>query len=383
MRIRTPGHRWVAALLATFALGAWADVAVRADDVDSPRAVYTLSNEAGGNQLIVLRRAHDGTLSLAGQVATGGSGTGAGLGSQGAIILAGNRRALYAVNAGSNNISVIKLRKGGPRVTQIIDSAGIQPISLTARKDTLYVLNNGSAAGSADQVTGFRIDDDSQELSLLPGSTRGLSATAVGPAQVGFDSMGSVLVVTEKTTNNIDTFLIDSNGYASGMLAQSSSGIEPFGFAFNRWGFLIVSEAFGGAAGASTVSSYRVDPGTGILSVLSPSVPTEQTAACWISVTKNGRYAYASNTGSGTVTGFRVHDDGTLARLVDSGVSGVTGGAAIDSAIVGNRFLYVLSGGHAGGESQVTAFEIADDGSLDLIGSIGGLPASTVGLAAE
>ena len=91
--------------------------------------------------------------------------------------------------------------------------------------------------------------------------------------------------------------------------------MTPYGFSINRQGYLIVSEAAGGGAGASTVSSYGVNSHTGLISVISPSVATMQTAACWISVTDDGRYAYSSNTGSGTVTGFRVDRNGTLTRL--------------------------------------------------------------------
>ena len=110
-------------------------------------------------------------------------------------------------------------------------------------------------------------------------------------------------------------------------------------------------------------------------------MPTLQTAACWISVTRNGRYAYSSNTGSGNVTGYAIDRSGALTLLNASGVSGVTGGAAVDSAIVGNKFLYVLA--HDAAESRIHGFEIEDDGSLEPLGSVGGLPTSAVGLAAE
>jgi 6-phosphogluconolactonase (cycloisomerase 2 family) len=353
----------------------------RADEDGAPGAVYTLGNDAGGNQLIVFKRNDDGGLSLAGTVATGGLGLGSGLGSQGSLITGKAKRVLYAVNAGSHNITTFKIGKKGPEAIQLIDSAGLQPISLTAREDTLYVLNNGSAAGDVDQITGFRIDDDSHKLTLLQNSTMGLSAGSVGPAEVGFKGDGKVLVVTEKSTSNIDTFRVDKHGYAGGLLVSPASGTTPYGFAFNSRGYLIDSEAFGGAAGASAVSSYRVDSDSGIIQVVSPSVSTGQTAACWIAVTRNGRYTYASNTGSGTITGYRVDDGGNLTLLDANGVTGTTGGAPADSAVVGNRFLYVLS--HDQGEGVVTAFEIKHDGSLDLLGSVGGLPASTVGLAAE
>jgi 6-phosphogluconolactonase (cycloisomerase 2 family) len=287
---------------------------------------------------------------------------------------------LYAVNAGSNQITVFKSGKKGPNAVLLIDSAGLNPISVTANANTLYVLNAGASAGDVDQITGFRVEGDAH-LRPLPNSTRGLSATSVGPAQVGFNPDGKILAVTEKNTNKIDTFVVDRHGYARGMLVQPSSGVEPFGFAFNKDGYLIPSEAFGGAAGASAVSSYAVDTRTGTVHVVSASVPTLQTAACWISVTRNGRYVYSSNTGSGNVTGYAVDRSGALTLLNAGGVSGVTGGAAIDSAIVGNKFLYVLATDAT--ESRIFGFKIESDGSLDPLGSVGGLPTSTVGLAAE
>jgi 6-phosphogluconolactonase (cycloisomerase 2 family) len=361
-------------------IGGWTAQDIRADN-DSPGAVCTLSNAASGNALVVFQRDKNGGLSLAGTVDTGGLGTGSGLGSQGALALRGNQKnVLYAVNAGSNQISVFKSGKKGPKAVQLIDSAGLNPISVTTRENTLYVLNAGSSAGDVDQITGFRIDDDAH-LRLLPNSTQGLSAGSVGPAQVGFNPDGKILVVTEKNTNKIDTFVVDRHGYAGGMLVQPSSGVEPFGFAFNKDGYLMPSEAFGGAPNASAVSSYAVDTRTGTLQLVSASVSTLQTAACWISVTRNGRYVYSSNTGSGNVTGYSIDRIGALTLLDAGGVSGVTGGAAVDSAIVENRFLYVLT--HDATESRIYGFEIAHDGSLEPLGSVGGLPTSTVGLVAE
>jgi 6-phosphogluconolactonase len=223
-------------LLTVICFGGWAEDPVRADDDDSPGAVYTLSNEAGGNQLVVFARDGGGGLSLAGSIATGGLGLGSGLGSQGSLIFGSSKRVLYAVNAGGHNLTVLSAHWGLPEVMQVIDSAGKNPISLTAREDPLYVLNNNFAAGDVDQVSGFQIDPFSQQLAFLPGSTRGLSAGIVGPAQVGFDRDGKVLVVTEKTTSKIDTFRVNWLGYAGGMVVQPSSGMEPFGFSFNRGG---------------------------------------------------------------------------------------------------------------------------------------------------
>ena len=198
---------------------------------------------------------------------------------------------------------------------------------------------------------------------------------------MSFGDDGRVLVVTEKNTNMIDTFLVGRDGYAGAAQPQASSGMTPFGFSFSKSGLLIVSEAFGGTAGGSDVSSYRVDKATGVIQVISPSVPTLQTAACWIAVTRDGKYAYSANTGSGTITGFRVDHHGALTRLNDNGVTGVTGGGPADSATVADKYLYVLS--QAQGAGKVSAFAIGDDGSLELIDEVDGLAGSTVGLAAE
>src|SRR5438876_4570159 len=87
--------------------------AQRADGaLDGQRAVYTLTNQAAGNAVAVFDRAADGTLTAAGTIATGGTGTGAGLGSQGPSPLAEDGRGLFPVTAASTASSVFVL---GPR----------------------------------------------------------------------------------------------------------------------------------------------------------------------------------------------------------------------------------------------------------------------------
>ena len=174
MNMRTRFHGIHLTLAMVVLIGGWTAQEIRADDDDSPGAVYTLGNAAAGNALVVFQRDKNGGLSLAGTVDTGGLGTGSGLGSQGSLALRGDKKnVLYAVNAGSNQITVFKSGKKGPKAVQLIDSAGLNPISVTARENTLYVLNAGSSAGDVDQITGFRIDDDAH-LRLLPNSTQGL-----------------------------------------------------------------------------------------------------------------------------------------------------------------------------------------------------------------
>ncbi|MGH9223945.1 MAG: hypothetical protein ACRD2W_09235 [Acidimicrobiales bacterium] len=136
-------------------------------------------------------------------------------------------------------------------------------------------------------------------LSGLPAGPVTSVAHATG-AVGSFTPDGRRLVVTERATNQIDLYAVGADGLASGPAVFPSPGVTPFGFDFDRRGNVIVSEALGGGADASAVSSLALQ-WTGGVSVISASVPTTETAACWIATT-NGCYAYAGNAG-GSISG--------------------------------------------------------------------------------
>src|SRR5437773_12480857 len=121
--------------------------------VEGWRAVYTLTNQVAGNAVAVFNRAADGTLSAAGTIATGGTGTGGGLGSQGAVALSDDGRRLFAVNAGSNDVSVFSVGPAGLSLASRTASGGTLPISLTVHGNVLYVLN----AGGDGNLSGFTV----------------------------------------------------------------------------------------------------------------------------------------------------------------------------------------------------------------------------------
>ncbi len=339
--------------------------------------VYTMTNAIAGNAVLVYDRAEDGTLTLAGSFGTGGTGSGGGLGNQGGLIVSKNGRWLLTVNAGSSSITSFRIHGDGSLwQTSTIASGGTQPISVTLSGDLVYALN----AGGSGNIVGFRLGHDGT-LSTIPGSARPLSAASgTGPAQIEFDPQGRVLVVTEKGTNRITTYVVGRGGLASPPNVNVSKGATPFGFAFSHKGVLIVSEAFGGAADASAASSYTVDASGG-LHLISGSVPTTETAACWFVVTNNGRFAYTSNTGSGTISGYKVRR-GSLKLLDADGRTAVTGPdtAPIDLALSRNSsYLYSLNSGN----QTISAFAVGADGSLHPLGTTGNLPASANGLAAR
>jgi 6-phosphogluconolactonase (cycloisomerase 2 family) len=336
-------------------------------------AVYTASNAADGNQILMFDRHADGTLTPFRAFATGGTGTGDGLGNQGAVVLTEDGEHLIAVNAASNSLSIFNVEEHGLSLTDVVSSGGIQPISLTVHADTVYVLNAGS-----DAITGFRISERGR-LVALPNSTRTLSGTGVGPAEVAFRPDGRMLIVSEKNTNMIDVFHVSRDGAAGAVMPHASNGTEPFGFAFGKRGELFVSEAFGGAPDASAVSVYRTMR-DGALALVDGSERTNQTAACWVLVTRGGRFAYATNTGSGSISGFAIGHNGVLTLLNPDGRTGDTGPGSgpIDlGSSDDGRFLYSLNSS----THMIGAFRIEADGQLAALPFAGGLPVGANGLA--
>ncbi len=335
--------------------------------------VYTLGNAAGGNAVLAWRRGADGSLTGPVSTPTGGLGTGGGLGDQGALIASDEDGLLFAVDAGSHDIAVLRATPQGVRALGTTPSGGQVPISLTRHDDLLFVLN----AGGEGNVTGFRILGRSGKLRPIPGSTRGLGGTATGPAQVGFTPDGRHLVVTEKAANAIVVYDVGRDGGVSAPHVQPSAGPTPFGFAFARWGTLVVSEAAGGAANASSASSYRVG-WRGSLSLVSGPVPTHQTAACWVAVPRGGEFAYTTNAGTNNLSGYRVGHDGSLALLDADGDTAPADGTPIDAAFdPAGRFLYVLNGS----AHSLNAYRRSADGRLAPMPGVSGLPMAAVGLA--
>lgn len=359
------------AALAALAVGATTQVGLAAASPPGDPSVYTQSNDASANAILAFDREGDGSLTPAGAFATGGLGTGAGLGSQGAVAI--DDDTLLAVNAGSDDVSLFRVTRRGPRLADREPSRGDRPVSVTVHGGLVYVVN----AGSSD-VSGFRIGKGG-DLVPIAGSTRALTTADAGPAQVEFSPDGGTVVVTEKNTNVIDSFPVRRDGRLDAPVVTPSRGQTPFGFAFDRRGRLVVSEAFGGAVGASAASSYAVLRG-GALRNLSASVPTLQTAACWVAVTDSGRFAYAANTGSDSITGYAVSGSGALTRLTASGVTAATGDVATDLALTrASRYLY----SRGAGDGSLTGFRVGDDGSLTRVGTTTGLPTSAVGLVAR
>ena len=337
-------------------------------------AVFTMSNAVTGNQVLAYEIGPGGALIPAGHFGTHGTGTGSSLADQGALALTSDHRYLLVVNAGDNTVTVFAVHSptSSQPILSFVDrvaSRGVEPVSLTVHDHFVYVLNAGNAT-VAGNIAGFLLADHGLLLPL-PGSRQPLSSSApTGPAEVAFNPAGTVLVVTEKATNLLDTYVVNARGIAQAPTVTPSNGTTPYGFAFSHRGALLVSDAASGA-----LSSYSV-ASNGQLTVVSGSVPDGQAAPCWVAVA--GSYAFTSNAHGGTITSYRIGAGGTLSVAVD--VAATTGAADTDLAVGGSHGQYLLV--WDAGAAELQEFRIGSGGTLTPTYAVFSLPATGEGLAA-
>ena len=335
-----------------------------ADAANSPQpkgssVVFVQSDDTAANTVVAYERAADGTLTQKGVHATGGKGgilpgtVADHLASQGSLAYDRHHHLLYAVNAGSDTVTVFAVRGTHLRRVQEISSGGSFPVSVTFHGDRVYVANTlGGGSVQGFVRTGER-------LVKVPSWHRNLgldkATSAVG--QLSFTPDGSKLVVTTKASGqSIDVFPIGGvhGGPSARPVVTSTPGAVPFGFAFDSAGRLQVTEA-----GTNSVGTFTV--GRDGRLTAKGTVPTGQTATCW-AVTAGG-HLYVSNAGSGTLSGYRVGAQGELTSLGNTATHAGTVDAAASSD---GRYLYVQTGA----QGVVDEFRVGANGSLTAIGSV-------------
>jgi 6-phosphogluconolactonase (cycloisomerase 2 family) len=302
-------------------------------------AVYTSTNGTSGNAVVAYARNEEGELTRVGSFNTGGLGFGTGtdpLGSQFPVILSEDHSHLYVVNAGSNDVTVFEVQKGGGLVLRRrIDSRGSTPVSLAEHDGRLYVLNQG--------------DNTVAEL-LGAGSHQSLPAGAAGASTIRVD--GRTLIVSERNTNRLDLFPLDDDGRIGKPHTAASNGATPFGLDVAHRGLLVVSEA-----GPNAVSSYRLHDEA--LRLEDGSVATNGKATCWVRLSPDDRFAFTANAASSSITAFEVDRNGTLGQTAIGTLPAGSGPLDLD-VTRDNRFVYAVEAGAQG----IGAFAIGGDGRL-------------------
>jgi DNA-binding beta-propeller fold protein YncE len=325
--------------------------------------VFVQTDSPTGNQVVAYDQAADGSLTQAGTYNTGGLGgvlEGSvvdHLASQGSLAYDADNGLLYAVNAGSDTVSVFAVAGDHLSLRQVIGSGGAFPVGVAVSHDLVYVLN----AREGGSVQGYRVAFG--HLAPIPGSRRplGLDPTQKPefvntPGQVAFSPDGSQLIVTTKANgSSIDVFAVTPFGRLSATPAVNPEpGAVPFGLTFDRGGDLVVTEA-----GPNAVASFSLH-GDGTLTPIA-SVPTGGAATCWI--VRAGNVLYASNAGSATLSNVLSGSGGALALLGST----ETDGGTVDAAVAASsRFLYVQTGA----AGIVDEFAIGTGGALTKVGSV-------------
>ena len=332
--------------------------------------VYVNDNTAPVNRVAGFNRHVDGSLTaMAGSpFAVGGSGAGAPDASQGSLQLSADGRYLLAVDAGSNQISVLRIKPDGSLTSAPVSpvaSGGVDPVSIAVHRDLVYVANAGPGASVGDtNYTGFRLDAGGH-LRPIPNSTYVLPNDSK-PGQVLFNRAGTKLAGTRIATSQIDSFTVRSDGRLtpapdSPYDAQAFSppqGYGQLGSEFNpvNPNELFVSDAHtaaGTAAFPGLVSSF-IDAPDGSLTPIGAPVANDGGASCWIEISHDGRFLFVVNTASASISSYWIGSGGSLTFL-HSTAPGQIGAGAEDARLSpdGNTLWVVESGTDA-----VTGFSV-------------------------
>jgi 6-phosphogluconolactonase len=308
--------------------------------------VYVDDNTAGTNTIGAFNRHLDGSLSPVpgSPFAAGGAGTGAGLASQGAIQLSRDGRYLIAVDAGSNQVSVLQIEPfGGLRLVPggVIWSGGVGPVSVAVDNNLVYVANAGA---TAPNLTGFTLNWGGQ-LQPLTGSTVSFAGGSQ-PGDVLFNSTGTNLVTTLVGSSTIGSYTVAPDGLltpASGS-PFPAQGFGPFGSEFRPTNptQLFISNAHNTATDSGTVSAFSVASNGTLSSIGASPFADDQMAPCWVEISHNGRFLFAVNTASGTISRYSVAYNGALTLLGSTPVGAMGGVGAVDARLSPDgRTLYV------------------------------------------
>jgi 6-phosphogluconolactonase len=298
-------------------------------------SLFVQTNETAGNRVLQYDRTELGKLTYVGSYDTKGFGTGTGLGNQGSIILSEDKKFLLVTNAQSNNISTFKFNNDKLIFVGIYPSMGVKPISITQKGNIVYVLNVTS-----DKIAGFFMSDTG-ELSPISGSIQSLSGTNVLGAQISFVH-ANVLVVTERQSNKISTFVLNSIGVAGNRQTANSYTNTPFGFGVGTAGRIYITEENLGLDSGGQLSSYVITP-SGAINFLS-TFHSGELGICWAVVNTKETTVFATNTATSTISSFGLAEGSGVIKKHFIAKSLGSGFAPIDIALSKkDDFLYVLN----------------------------------------
>ena len=377
MKFRLAGNmKFRLAGVLTLALAGTALVPAGAGATPRSGHVYVDDNTAPANTVAGFNRQPNGTLTpIPGSpFAIGGAGAGSPNASQGSLELSSNGKFLLAVDAGSNQISVLRIKPDGSLVSvhgSPFSSGGIDPVSIAVHGNLVYVANQGPGTKPGDtNYTGFRLDPPGR-LTPIPGSTVALPSNSK-PGDVLFNSDGTRLVGTRIATSEIDSFTVDPTGHltpapGSPFAAQGFSPAQGYGqlgseFSPINPNQLFVSDAHtaAGAPAPGLLSSFTDAP-NGTLTPIAPSpVANNGEASCWVEISQDGHWLFVVNTASATISTYAIAQGGVLS-FEQSTSAGELGAGPEDVRLSPDgTTLWVVESG----ANEVAGFRVGPGGTL-------------------
>ncbi|KAK8012073.1 nucleotide binding protein-like protein [Apiospora arundinis] len=345
--------------------------------VVAPKAIYTISNDQQ-NAVIAMPVQADGMVGKATSTATGGTGANGidgsknepsapdALFSQSALTVAG--KLLFAVNAGSNTVSMFAIDAADPTTLTMVGKPAAVPgefpttVAASDKNKMVCVGMTGAKAGVA--CAPFSAGGGVGPMDALRPFDLGQSTPPVGPtntvSQVFFSRDQRTLFATVKgdPTKNNTGFLArfavaDAGGCGGATVAQKGAMASPAG----------TTVLFGAATipGSQDIFATDASFGAAVLSmqdanavaVKGKGIVNGQKATCWATVSPATKSAFVTDVGTNRLVEMSVANAKIMGQ-VDLSANGDPG---LIDLIAGGNFIYALSPGNGSTPTSITVVD--------------------------
>ncbi|KAI9158084.1 hypothetical protein HJFPF1_06073 [Paramyrothecium foliicola] len=345
------------------------------------KAVYIISNEMQ-NEVVALPIGMDGKLSAGTRTATGGMGSNAidgmtmqpavpdALVSQSALTVAGN--SLFAVNAGSNTITMFNIDEADPtKLTMVgmpVAVPGEFPNTVAASESKMLVCVGMTGAMAGVSCASFSPEKGIGMMDALRPFDLKQSTPPVGPtntvSQVFFSDDQNTLFATVKgdppknNTGFLASFAVEGDSSCESDMAAVSvqemqSSPEGTAVLFGSAAIPDTNDIFvtDASFGAAVLS---IDATTGAAMVKGRGAVEGQVATCWAAISPATDTAFVTDVAMNRLVEMSV-EDASVISSIDLSANGDPG--LIDLRASGS-FVYALSPGNGETEAAVTVVDV-------------------------
>ncbi|CAF9932529.1 MAG: hypothetical protein GOMPHAMPRED_006600 [Gomphillus americanus] len=327
------------------------------------KAIYISTNQGHQNSIVALAIQKDGTLVQKSVTASGGAGAAGidsainapsgpdALFSQSALTVAGKH--LFAVNAGSNSLSMFKIHSAtNLTLINTIDLPGEFPVTVGASEEHKLVCAGMSGAVAGVACSKFSAKGLAAADALRPFDIK-QTTPPVGPlntvSQVFFTSTHLFATVKGDPTKNNTGFLASFPIYAN-KVSSCGDHLSPPGTAvlfgaapINETHIFSTDASFGAAA----LDLSRSNNNIGVQKALLP----DQKATCWTSLNQDTQTAFVTDVGIDRIV--EMSFDAKILNIIDMN----NGDPGLIDLQAAGQFVYALSPGN---DTVPTAIAVLD-----------------------